>query len=370
MKVTLINPKGETEGSLEVHLSLLYLATALHRKGHAVRVIDSQVEAPEKSTDDIAKSDMVGFSVMTTQVPHALRLSDKLKSMNGRLPIVWGGVHPTLFPVQTVADKSVDYAIRGEGEHTMLELMDHLKRNKPVDKIRGLAYKKQKKPMVNDDRPYLDLNELSPPEWDLVNFGQYAHDFIIGKDSYGKSLPVHSGRGCVFRCSFCINTVMRQKWRPIDSKKIFNEVRELKRKYGIRYVKFVDENFFMRKDRVLEFCKLMIKNRMDVRWHATTRAEYMTPGYFNSEEMKLLKEAGFAVASMGIESGSPRVLEIIRKGITVEQVMAAVENCAKHGIKPICSFMIGVPGEREEDIFKTIRLIRKIKKAAPNALII
>jgi len=370
MKITLVNPEGEKKSQKQLHLSLLYLATALHRKGHTVKVVDSQIEnIGKKLRPLILKSDIVGFSVMTNQVKNAIELSDLVKEKDPDIKVVWGGIHPTLYPKQTVEDKSVDFVITNEGEITLLELSSWLEGKGKISDIKGLVYKENGKVRVTSKREFLDLNTLSPPEWEILKIREYISDFKIGGKSFGKSLPLHSGRGCVYNCAFCIN-LLENRWRPLNAGKILGEVKILTERYGIEYIQFMDENFFVNKKRVEEFCEAMISENIDVKWHANTRANYFNENHLNNSLMRLAKKSGCTTLAMGIESGSEKILNKLKKEITMPQILNAVTTCRKFDINTICSFMIGIPGEEKKDMMETLRLITKIKKINPKAYII
>ncbi len=371
MHITIINPKGE-EGEVALYMSLLYLGTALHRAGHKVRILDSQIEDSESLLKSlIGTTDLVGITAMSDQIAHGVRLSDIVKEKDPNLPVVWGGVHASLFPEQTVKDKSVDYVVSGEGEHTMLELLECIEGKRKKSSIKGLVYQERGVIRKNPPRPLIDINTLSPPEWKLFKIKEYVRDFVVGDTNYGKSLPVHSGRGCVYRCTFCIHSALKDlRWRPLSAENMFNEVNLLKEHQGISHVRFIDENFFINRKRIMKFSELMISNKMDMKWHALSKANYFNKDHMNSEFMELIKKAGCSVISMGMESGSQRMLDMIKKDIKVEQIINAVKTCKRYEIKPLCSFMAGLPHETKDDLFKTLDLIEKIRKIDPSATVI
>jgi anaerobic magnesium-protoporphyrin IX monomethyl ester cyclase len=369
MEVTLVKPLMGNYRKVELSMSILYLATHLHRNGHKVRIIDCQIdEEPEKSLRSLLKNtDCFGFSVMTSQIAHALKLSDFIKGIDPHIPIVWGGIHPTIHPEQTIEDPSVDYVIRGEGEQTFVDLCRHLEGKLDESKIPGLVYKKGGRIHVNPDRPFLDLNSLSPPEWELFDMKKYIQEFRVAGVSHGMSLPVHSGRGCSYRCAFCISA---KRWRPLTSRNILNEISVLKERYGVEHVDFIDENFFIDRRRVEEVSKTLIEKKIGISWYATCRVNYFNESHVNADLLNLAKRAGCDMIGMGIESGSQRILDLIKKDITVDDAVRAVRECTKVGIQPVCSFMIGLPGENIEDMNMTLDLIMKIKRINPDALVI
>jgi radical SAM superfamily enzyme YgiQ (UPF0313 family) len=370
MAVLIVNPDNGISKSPQLPMGPLYLATALDRSGYDVKVLDYSVDDVKASLEKhMGNADAVGFSVMTAQVKDALRLSDMIKARDPSLPVIWGGVHPTLFPVQTVSDGSVDYVISEEGEKSIVQLAGYIQGKGGPGKIRGLVYKEGGKVRMNAVPPFIDLNEYSPPSWHLMKMERYIQHYVLGGDDFGRSLPVHSGRGCVYRCTFCINTG-RRKWRPLSAENMMAEVRALTSKYDLDYIKFVDENFFIDRKRVADFSRLMAGKNLGVGWHAGGRANYFNEEHINDELLDLMVKSGFRTFSMGVESGSQRILDMIKKEIKVEDVIRAVKKCEEKGIKTVCSFMIGLPGEGQDDMLRTLHLIKEIKRISPRASII
>lgn len=378
MIFTLVNPEADEKSDPQIYMSILYLATVLDRNGYKVNVIDSQVENAKKSLRRVLKkSDCVGFSVMTSQVKHALELSDIIKEEDSDTSVIWGGIHPTLFPAQTVSDKSVDFVMKDEAESGMVEFARYIEGKNNIKNVGGLVYpdskdKEKFNVRINPTKTCTDLNDLSPPSWHLLKMKKYATEYIFGGENFGKHLPIHSSRGCPYRCTFCINTILKWKnWRPLHAPNMINEIKILKDKYNLSFIKFIDENFFLDKKRVTEFCNSLIKEKIDLGWRASSRTNYFNKHHINDDMLKLSKKAGCKIMSMGIESGSDRVLkDIIGKGVTVKDAINSINACKKFEIMPVCSFMSGLPGEAKKERLETLSLIRKIKKIYPRTVII
>jgi len=370
MNITIVNPRGAIHGKRELHMSILYLSTALHRQGYNVNIVDSQIENVEKKLKtSILKSDVIGFTVMTDHVRDALKLSDLVKETDSDIPIVWGGIHPTLYPTQTIQDESIDYVVVGEGELTLLELMSHFEGKINLNNIKGLAYQENDNVKINPKRDFIDLNTLSPPEWKLLKLEEYVQDFKIGGRSLGKTLPIHSGRGCSYRCRFCLN-LLDNRWRPLSAENILNEVKILTEKYKLEYINFTDDNFFSNRKRVEDFSKALISEKIDIKWQGCCRANYFNANHVNDYLMQLVKKSGCTTMAVGVESGSQRIIDMLNKEITLEQVLKAVKMCKKYDMYIFCSFMIGLPNEEKEDMLETLKLIKKIITINPKAYII
>jgi len=162
------------------------------------------------------------------------------KEFGGRTKIIWGGIHPTLFPEQTLEDDAVDHVITGKGEEEIVSLMDELSGHRS---------------RVTD----FSLDDMSPPSWHLMDIERYMSDFMIGGRNYGKHMTIHTGRGCPHGCTFCINTINRQH-SVLSARNIAREIRKLK-SYKIRFVRFVDDCFFLDTGRIRELCGIIRRNR-------------------------------------------------------------------------------------------------------------
>ncbi|MBI5347391.1 MAG: B12-binding domain-containing radical SAM protein [Candidatus Aenigmarchaeota archaeon] len=358
-KITLVLPEGLHPATQPfMPLSILYLGSWLKKKGHKVRLIDSQTQDAESLLKKhVHSSDLVGFSVMTAHVPHAIKLSDMTKDIDSDVPVLWGGIHPSILPEQTVADKSVDYCIVGEGEQAIEKLATALEKGKQINKIGGLVYKKKGKAMKNPAAKYLEMDSLSPPDWSLVDVQKYIYKQRI-RDEYRKTLQLHSGRGCNYRCAFCINTIIANRWRPLGAEKIIREAEMLKDRFGIENIDFSDENLFADKKRVMKFSEAL--GRLDLKWIASCRVDYLSRGYYLTSDIRQLVKNGLGIIGFGMESGSQRMLDLVCKGTKPEENIRAVEICKEVGLFPSCSFIIGLPGETREDLFATISMINKI----------
>ncbi|MFH1563677.1 MAG: radical SAM protein [Nitrospirota bacterium] len=375
MQIILINPHVISSYRLEpnIYFSVLYLGTMLDRNGYEIKIIDGQIENIEDRIEELISDALyVGISVMTSQIESAVKTAKFVRKIAPNKPIIWGGIHPSLYPEQTIQNPYVDYVVVGEGELSILEFTQYLEGKRPISEVKGLLYKENDKIHFNPQRDYfLDLNTLSPPSWHLLQMEKYIHDRIFSGVNFGRYISIHAGRGCNFRCTFCINTIQHlKKWRPLDAENVVNEIKLLTQRYNLTHIKIEDENFFGRKSRVKEFCEKKISARLDISWYCTTRVTYFQKKFLDDELLDLVKRSNFAGVGFGVESGSQRILEMIKKEITVDEVINAVKRCSSVGIIPICSFMIGLPNETQQDMKKTIALIRKISRKPYNALII
>ena len=367
--VLLINPQVEIgkkykeKRKIPTPLGLLSIGNYLKRRDYSVKLIDTMVEDDhwEQILRDIKDAKVIGLSVMTAQVPHALMLSKKLRKFG--VPIVWGGIHPELLKEQTCKSDVVDYVVYGEGEETLFQLLKCISEDGDLGKVEGLVYKKGGKVIVNPPRALLDVNELmGSPDYDLLN--------LKAKFSKERNLEVETSRGCPYRCTFCVNTIAwKQKWRALSPEKIIQILRKLKEKYDVQFISFREENFFVSKPRVKEVIELMLKENINIPWQTNVRADYFEDDYINDELMAKMKKSGLCALYMGVESGSNRVRKVMQKNITEEQIYRSARLCAKYDITCYINLMIGYPTETKKDIFDTIKMVDKIMRINKNAII-
>ena len=356
-----------------VPLGLLSLATILNASGYSTKIIDMRLPRVDLHSIDkhIQKALAVGLSVMTMDVLMALRISQHLKERSPSLPVIWGGVHPTLFPRQVCKDALVDYAVIGEGEQSLVKLVERIESGKSAKDMPGVAYESEGKTSINHQTVLIDPNDLPPTNWELIDVSKYLHRPNPKiRSGHIPTLDLCSSRGCPHRCAFCINTIIPscRVWRPWRAERVLEEIEIMVDEFGVEHIEFQDENFFVDLKRVKKICDLMKKRNIDVTWQAQIRADY-----FRRNNIRLIiemaRETGLTMLGMGAESGSERVLHLLQKDITTEDTLAAARICGELGVVPYFAFMFGVPSETQEEIVQTLRLIGKIYDVNPQAII-
>lgn len=359
----------------ELPIGVMSIAGFLENKGHSIQVIDGRAypkdEVLRRIKQQLADVDCIGLSVMSIQVKHALAITGLIKEHDSDIPVVWGGIHPTLFPEQTIRDPLIDYVIHGEGEYAFLKLLEYLEKGTPeLNEIEGLAYKERGEININKATQPVDINELPELAYHLFDVERYVNRILFTGESV-RSLSICTSRGCPYRCSFCVNRILvARKWRPLSPERVINTLDELIEKYNLNHLYFIDDYFFGKIDRVKLLAKEMIEKDYNLRWEANIRANNFAPKGADDECLKLLKRSGCYSLRMGAESGSDRVLKLLKKDITVENIINAVEQCKKHEIIPLCYFMTGIPGETLEEAKMTFSLIVKLYRIYPRIRVI
>ncbi|MFC1668289.1 B12-binding domain-containing radical SAM protein [Chlamydiota bacterium] len=361
----------EDDPSVGVPVGLLLIASTLKKCGYNSKIIDGTLYPDYMARIDKYLNDafMIGLSVMTSQVYDGIKISEYIKKKKPEIPVVWGGIHPSLFPQQTCSDEVVDFVCIGAGEITAVELSDVITRGKDVSNISGIAYKKNGNVYVTAVRQYEDINKLPSLDYDLL---EKVEDYInrdvdISRILGGykrRVLTLLTGLGCPFQCTFCINTVLWQKKQfLLSADRIVEDLERVVSKYGINFIIFRDENFFTKKDRIVNFINKVKEKRLSFEWYANVRANYFSPKYISDNFMRSLKEIGAFRFAMGVESASDFVRqEIIKKGIKLENVVESARLSNKYKVVISYSFMMGVPGETKKDTIKTISFMNTIKK--------
>ena len=347
---------GVTEDNTFPPLGALYIATYAKKMGLSVKFIDSLIEGG--SAEEIAKGivkenpKFVCFSVMSCQVLNSLKLASKIKELNKNIKIVIGGSHIASTRGELFKyTNDVDYLMYGEAEKAFYELYS-AKTEEDLSKISGLIYKSGDSIKINPNVPIQNLDELPFPDLSLVKLDRYVSYYV-------KSLPVSTimgTRGCVFRCTFCDQfATMGREFRHRSPKNIVDEMEQNLKKFKTRDFIFKDSTFTNNKQWVYDICREIKKRGLKINWSCNTRVSMV-----DENMLKEMKDAGCYMIAFGIEAGSQHVLNLMKKGTRVEQAYEATKLCKKAGIETTGYFMIGNPGEKEEDALKTIKLAKEI----------
>jgi len=367
--VVLYNPaalKIKSEKSMPP-LGLMALSSCLKKNGFTVEIIDGVLEKnPQKkiinSLDDTI---CVGITCLTgPQIADALSIAKIVKENKPEIPIVWGGFHPTLLPEETIRHELVDMLVRGQGEETIVELVNALKNKLPLNNIQGLTYKEKGKIISNPSRPLTDINKFPMLDYFGVNIEKYIINFPLINS---RILPYSSSRSCPHRCGFCaISKFYNRIYLPYPAERVVKEIEFFVKKFNINGILFQDDNFFVNKKRVEDICDLIIEKKLDIKWGALSRCNYFAR--YDKSFLDKLIESGCTYINFGVESGSSRILKLIKKDITIKDVLETAKKCKKMKVNTLFNFILGFPTETTEDFNKTIELIDKIKKIYPDAM--
>lgn len=371
--VLLINPtfnvhehygKLSDAASLLLPVSLLYLGGMLEAKGVPVRIMDGQCDDLSEPSllkmIDEMKPLFVGITMLTPTSFDSHKLAAIIKKGYPNLWILAGGTHPTVLPEEVMEDRNIDLIAISESEHTLMDVYDVILDGgdpKALKNIPGIWYRDGDDVVKTQDRPlFSDLDKLPLPMWHGVKMDLYHQ---VPDSSFARPMRVMmSSRGCPFKCIFCsARQVSGFKYRAHSADRVVEEMEILINRYNARQIIFLDDNFIISKKRVFEICEKMMQKdfHKKVVWTAAGRADEVTEPL-----LKAMKDAGCKMISYGIESGSPRLLELMKKGEKKEHIEKAVAMSRKVGLKTRGTLILGFPTETKEESLETIDFAKRL----------
>ncbi|MFA5070498.1 MAG: radical SAM protein [Patescibacteria group bacterium] len=337
-------------------LGLGYLAAVLEKAGHEVKIFDCMVE--EGSAVDYCSNfspELVGISANTPLIKSAWEIASEIKK-KGNSFIVLGGPHPTALPEESLKLPYIDAVVRGEGEETVLELVEALAEKKGLADISGLSFKEGDSLIHNPARPLNNnLDTLPWPAYHLYQSDKYSVTQPLRDRPFGKAKAFYlmTSRGCPYACSFCFKGIYGLSWRPRTPENVVAEWDFLVNKLGATEIGVQDDLFNFDKKRALRICDLLVeKNLSHVPWITNNGIRV---NFVDEELLAAMKKAGCKRVAFGVESGDQRILDHIHKKITLEMVRKAFTAAKKVGLETMGFFMFGNLGENEGTMEKTIQ---------------
>lgn len=359
MKVVLINMR--TSYIMSIPFGITYLGAVLLKNNHAVRLFDVYPDDNiYKIIEELENSftpDLIGFSVMTTNFFKAQRLASALKGKFPNAKYCAGGIHPTVRPEETIERMNLDFVIIGEGENVLTKVCDAIENKQDLYGIKGVAFKEGDKFYINKELDIVeDLDTLPFPARELLPVSRYlVPPGYIRSHFLNRVMSIYTSRGCPARCTFCnSSSIFHRSVRRRSVANVIEEIKYLVNRYNIDGIYFHDETFTVRPEWVKNICREL--KPLGLRWGCQTRVNLV-----NDELLKIMKDAGCLQIDFGIESVSERMLKSIKKSQTLEQIRNAIESTRRRGIKSFASFMIGLPGETEEDLIENVNFLKKTK---------
>jgi anaerobic magnesium-protoporphyrin IX monomethyl ester cyclase len=342
-------------------LSILYLAAVLEEAGFEASVLDQPALGltVEETLKWVEKEDpdVLGFSTLTTSGRTAALISRKVKEENPNVTIVFGNHHATFNP-ERILNKypSVDVIVRGEGEKTVVELVECLENRENIRKVRGINFRNEGKIVATRDQPLIrNLDTLPFPNRKLLNVDY--HCLMAGVNVAPKKFTsIVTSRGCVYSCRFCSCTQLAHNvWRPRSAQNTLEEL-QLLASEGYKQLIFVDDSFTLNPKRVIEICRGMRKEKLEMEWICEGRVDNCP-----DEMLREMVSAGCKILYFGIESANQRILDYYHKTITPKQAEAAVRKAKKAGVDVVVgSFIIGAPDETREEIRNTMEFAKRV----------
>lgn len=354
------------------------LGTILHQNEFDVHIVDGRylsIDDAIRQIKGLISEDLIfiGFSVMTIQLKWAYLVACGVKRVCPDVKIVWGGVHATLFPEQTAADNAIDICVVNECAATIVNIAEALSYRGDISKVPGLCYKDNGSICHTPPNQIPDdFTNIPHIDFSIMNHRLYSRNNNIAIDSslndeYKRDIvyPLNASIGCNFRCNFCINVILERNYKMLSAEEIIERIRYLQSEYGANYIHMVDENFFGNKQRIYKFVELLLFYNINVKWRPQLRADYFNENYINKNFVKELERSGMVISVMGVESASQKTLDRLDKKMKVESITKAVDILSTTKIIPRLSFMVGMPGETEDEIKKTYQFVVMLKERYP-----
>lgn len=379
MKVLLINPPqnfypGSDPPAGNLPLGLMYIAAVLDKAGHEVEILDAFMsESGFWKTGDTVylgmpyrrimeeikrrKPDIVGIAnPFTSQVENAIRVCNIAKKIDQKILTVVGGPHVSAVPEEFLKEaENADVVVIGEGEYTMLEIADCHEKRMPLSKVRGIAYREGNKIVRTSPRPLItDLDELPYPAYHLVDVEKYLRPSKIGYRSFkDRAISMITSRGCPFNCCFCsVHLHMGKAFRAHSVDYVVNHIEYVVKKFRVKTIFFEDDNLTLDTKRFEAICNKILEKGIKVKWETPNgvRVDCLTPSL-----LKKMQKSGCQSVFFGVESGDQKILDsVIGKSLQLKDVVKASKKCKEIGLKTGAFYIIGFPGEKKENMQRTV----------------
>ena len=366
-KVLLVNPPEMTQGvNLTIFpgpsIGLLWLVSYLRQYGFVPHFVDGWEIGWSGIEDKIInfQPDIVGVTAISALRHKAFKVAEIAKRINPNIVVVMGGIHATIMWKQVLENyPSIDIVVRGEGEVSLLEIAQ----GKPLNEIDGISYRNNGQIICNKDRELIhNLDDIPLPAWDLNNFSVLAsvndakEGEIINGIDVSKELvaPIISSRGCIGKCNFCSTWVTWKYSRCRSPENIVDELEYLYNKYNIKHFKFLDDAFSMDRNITMKFCDELEKRKMRIAFAAQTRGDLI-----DQELLERLYSVGHYILLIGVESGSQKILDIMRKNIDLNKLKENILMAKRIGFKINELLIVGNIGETIDTINETVEFVKQ-----------
>jgi len=352
-------PHKRKDKYIEYPIYLSYTVAVLEEAGFDVAFVDAIMEELDipafvQRVKGINPRLLV-MECSTPSIRYDLQSAAAVKSALPDTRIALVGSHVTFFSKDVLAENpAVDAICRGEFEITVRELARAIAEGRDWSTVEGLSYRAGDKVAANPDRPLIeDVDSLPFPARHIVRDDGYRAAIYSGKKCTG----MVSSRGCPYHCTFCVwpSTLYGHRFRARSANNVVDEIEQAATRYGIDEIYFDDDTFTIDRKRVLEICRLIKERGLQVSWICQARVDTV-----DREMLLAMKEAGCHYILFGVESGSPEMLKIMKKRITLDKAREAFRLCSELGIKAQAFFLFGIPGETQETIRQTIEFAKEL----------
>lgn len=358
MRILLINPPHQSIGSRipDEHLpplGLLSIGGPLIDTGHDVQLLDAEfgpvpvAEIVKRTVTFAPDAVLLGHSGSTSGHPVVAEITRAIREVLSQVWIIYGGVFPTFHWRDVLADEpQIDIIVRGEGEEIALKVIHALEANTALDKVPGIAYRKQGIPVGTVPAPPIQNLDGYRVGWELINPNRYSY--------WGnrRAVVVQFSRGCLHACNYCGQRGFWRRWRHRDPKKFAQELAWLHRTYGVEVFNFADENPTSSRKAWLEFLEALIAEKVQVTLVGSTRADDI---FRDADILYLYKQAGVARFLLGIENYDEKTLLKIRKGGSINKDREAIRLLRQHDILSMATYVVGFEEETHRDYWHGLK---------------
>lgn len=339
-------------------MGLLCLAAVSRRAGHTVRIIDMRFHNGGLEKDILSfKPGAIGISGLTHDAKFMASISKAARKAAPNTQIVVGGPHATAYWDSVLNETGADAAVLGEGEATLLELLEAYDNGRPLDEIAGIVYLRNGETRRAAPRPFIEnLDSLPQPAWDLIDIDRYCYDTrFVDLRARRRFMTVFTSRGCPYQCIFC-HQVMGKRYRSRSAENVLDEIKFLYDNYGIRDIEFEDDAFNLDRPRAMSILQGIIDSGMDLK---IAFRNGLRGDRIDAEMLRKMKDAGTYHVGFAFETGTERLQNLIGKHLQIPNVIDAVEEAARLGMFTRGFFMLGFPTERRNEIQATIDIALK-----------
>ena len=360
IKIALVNPPPPSPLAFVDYqyplIGLAYIAAVLEKNGYNVTVVDCPAfKMTYKDAEQairLFEPDIVGITSVAATFTSALQVARHIKESYPRALIVFGGPHATVMDKQIIREhEEVDVIVRGEGEQTIADLARCISNSglKSLNEVEGITFRKNDRIVRTPNRPFIqNLDELPYPAYHYFPLKKYKIFRKLG-------LPMLTSRGCSLQCTFCtVPQIAGRRFRTRNPKKVVDELEWIRDEYKADFVTFNDEVFTYEKERVFEICSEIKRRNLKVPWDCQTRSDHVS-----RKLLAKMKKANCQLVSFGVESGSQKILNAMKKGTTVQQNEKAIKWAKEMGLSVAISLILGYPGETKESLKQTFNFIKK-----------
>ncbi len=368
MKVLLINPPSNqflgAHQEMNPPLGLAYIAAVLEERGMGVEILDMVAE--NYGHDELRKKilesipEVIGVTLTTETRFNGFEVIRLAKETLPNAITIAGGPHITFTAYDSLSNiPELDIAVIGEGEYTILDLIDTLEQKDDLKSVKGIVFRKGRRMVQTTPRSFIDnLDDLTFPARHLLPMEKYNTSLKVPEEGKLEATNILTSRGCPYNCIFCSSSKFwGRKCRLRSPLKVIDEIEHIMERYGVKAIIFDDDTFTINKKRVEKICDRIIERNLDISWKCAVRVNSVNPFL-----LKKMNDAGCFSIEYGVESGSQKILDNINKGITLNQARNVKRWSKKLGILSRAFFIISFPNETTEDSKKTVKIMRELKE--------